>query len=69
MRGARAAVLAVAASLALLAPPAIAGPETAPPVRAVVEMFTSQGCSACLPADRLTGSSAANPACFRSRCR
>ncbi|GJE76872.1 DUF1223 domain-containing protein [Methylorubrum suomiense] len=61
MRGARAAVLAVAASLALLAPPAIAGPETAPPVRAVVEMFTSQGCSACLPADRLTGEFSREP--------
>lgn len=54
---------AVAAALAVLAPsvpPARAEPEPAP-VRAVVEMFTSQGCSACLNADRLTGEFSREP--------
>ena len=60
MRSGRAALL-TAAALAVLVRPALAGPEPAPPVRAVVEMFTSQGCSACLAADRLTGEFSREP--------
>ncbi|SFL11505.1 hypothetical protein SAMN04488125_10943 [Methylorubrum salsuginis] len=59
MRSARAVLLATA--LALPVRPASAGPEPAPPVRAVVEMFTSQGCSACLAADRLAGEFSREP--------
>ena len=61
MRNARAALLAAVLALALPVRPVSAGPEPAPPVRAVVEMFTSQGCSACLAADRLAGEFSREP--------
>jgi len=43
--------LAVAAGLASFAGPGRAEPPAREPVRAVVELFTSQGCSSCPPAD------------------
>ncbi|WP_232631325.1 DUF1223 domain-containing protein [Methylobacterium sp. Leaf118] len=61
MRRAWAVVTAVPIALALPHAPACgADPESAP-VRTVVEMFTSQGCSACLTADRLTGEFSRDP--------
>jgi hypothetical protein len=46
--------------LAVCAIVAVARPAAAEP-RAVVELFTSQGCSACPPADRVLGELAADP--------
>ena len=53
MRAAAAVSLAVAA-VALGSTPTRAG-DTAPPRFAVVELFTSEGCSSCPPADKLLG--------------
>ena len=52
-------VLILAALLAGSASPAIAGGDSRP--RAVVELFTSQGCSSCPEADRLLGRLAEDP--------
>ena len=54
LRLAGSAVFVSAASLALIATAHAQSPAPAQP-RAVVELFTSQGCSSCPPADRLLG--------------
>ncbi|MFL5085916.1 MAG: DUF1223 domain-containing protein, partial [Xanthobacteraceae bacterium] len=48
-------------ALLLCAVVASAAPTYAGETRAVVELFTSQGCSSCPPADELLGKLAADP--------
>jgi hypothetical protein len=54
------AVALVALALLILAPPAMAEPP-APANKAVLELFTSQGCSSCPPADALLAELGKNP--------
>jgi hypothetical protein len=52
-------ILLAASLVASVASSAAAGPDDAPPV--VVELFTSQGCSSCPPADKFLGELAQRP--------
>ncbi|KQT82239.1 DUF1223 domain-containing protein [Aurantimonas sp. Leaf443] len=54
-------MLLLAASLSTIAPQARAEPPKARPVTSVVELFTSQGCVSCPPADRLFAKLADEP--------
>ncbi len=54
-------VFAVATASSLTAQPAGEEGQPATPVRAVVELYTSQGCSSCPPADALLDKLAADP--------
>src|ERR1700759_3710075 len=52
---------ALGVSLGVCAIVAIIRPATAAEPRAVVELFTSQGCSSCPPADKVIGDLAKDP--------